>query len=772
MEVVVSRSASAVRAGVVAGAVLLAVLCSGCGGSSGGNQPPPVPSFSLSVSPSDPVLASGGNILLSISVVPQNGFSETVTVQIAGLPAAVTTVPAAPFTVPPSGLQVTLYAANTVPPGAYALTVSGSSSTLQRSVGAQLQVAPPAVSLDSLLVNQLLYDPGRQRLYASVPEQAGANGNTIAVIDPAKKMVEQFIAVGADPNALAMTDDGQFLYVGLDAAGEVQRVNLVTRVAELKFTLGSSGCSLCTWGAADIAPLPGQPHSVAVALKYLDLKPSTAGVMVYDEGVRRANLALSYNHSIAFSDPATLYGFGDSALNVVSIDADGATIASNGRMGFTDGNPAIRYVNGRLYLGTGIVLTVPGVDTAGLFYTGPSRGMAVDAVAGRTYLLRDRDTSNAAIFAFDNNSFQETGWIDLPLPAGQGYSLVQCGSAGFALGTSTGVLITNAPLTPPPVIGPDAGGVPATHLLHDPVRDKLYATVPGWAGSLGNSVVVIDPYLRTIESAIYVGSEPDELGLSPDANALYVTLTGSRKVAKVDLLAGSLQYSFSLRQGDPGGPPPTPSGVAVSPADNDLVAVTGYGFANCTAAAMYDHGVQLPAVPPWAGCVGSVVFGATALDLYGYTDDTSPIFFRMQVDPTGITGITRYDSLLTGNYAVSQTDMERLHYSQGILYSTRGAALDPAGPTVIGTFVMPYPEPFTIPTSVAPDASAGQVYFLTYGPQTPPINLVHFDAQSFTLLGTKAVSGSLYAPYDLVRFGTSGIAFATNDHRIIFADVP
>lgn len=762
---------SALRRALLAVLLIPVAIWTGCGGSPGGTQPPLVPSFTLLLSPANPTVASGSSTTVSITIIPQNGFSDTVSVQITGLPASATVSPAAPFTVPPSGLQVTIHAANSASPGTYALTFSGSSNTLHSSAAMSLQVAPPSVSLDSLIVNRLLYDPGRHRLYASVPDRAGANGNTVAVIDPAMKIVEQFIPVGTDPNALAMTDDGQFLYVGIDASGEIQRVNLATRIAELRFTLGGASAH-GSWSAATIAPLPNQPHSVAVSLRYLELSTGEAGVAVYDDGIRRPDIALAYDNSIAFSASGTLYGFGEGMLYTMAVDPTGVSTVRNGQSNFADtANPEMLISNGRIYLSNGVVLEDPPINLAGTFAGGDSRGMAVDPVAGRTYLLRDYYKVSASIFAFDNSTFRLMGSLDLPFPPGEGYSLVQCGSAGFALATSTGVLITNTALTPPPVIGSYAGSVPATHLIHDPVRDKIYATVPGIAGPLGNSVVIIDPYSQTIESSIYVGSEPDEMGLSFDANALFVTLTGSRKIAKVDLVAQTIQYWFPLGPSPLDAAPMIPTSVAVSPDNNDVVAVSRYGFFFCTPVAIYDHGVALANVSPGFGCVSSVLFGASGSVLYGYTDGAPPTFFRMQVDTTGITANTEFDSLLSGDYLVSNPNMERLHYSQGILYSTRGAALDPAGPTVIGTFVMPFPPVATIPTSVVPDASSGQVYFLTYGPQAPPINVVRFDAQSFALLGTTPVNGSLYVGYDLVRFGSSGVAFATNDHRIIFVDL-
>jgi 6-phosphogluconolactonase (cycloisomerase 2 family) len=119
------------------------MLIIGCGGS--GNSPSE-PDFSISVSTPSvfvPLGIGGGTQQVSIRAV--NGFSQPVSVSLAGLPAGVTSSPASPFMVNPGSNQtVTLTAASNTPQGVQNITVNGSSGTLDHAASFSLSVANPS----------------------------------------------------------------------------------------------------------------------------------------------------------------------------------------------------------------------------------------------------------------------------------------------------------------------------------------------------------------------------------------------------------------------------------------------------------------------------------------------------------------------------------------------------------------------------------------------------------------------------------------------------
>lgn len=103
------------------------------------------------------------------------------------------------------------------------LTITGG------SVAAQPLFPPPVdgtVTALPLVHNDLVFDAGRQRYYASVPGSVAGVGNSIASIDPATGAVGYSAAIGSEPSALGLAADGSVLYVGLNGSGEVVRLAL------------------------------------------------------------------------------------------------------------------------------------------------------------------------------------------------------------------------------------------------------------------------------------------------------------------------------------------------------------------------------------------------------------------------------------------------------------------------------------------------------------------------------------------------------------------
>src|SRR5262249_42075027 len=70
--------------------------------------------------------------------------------------------------------------------------------------------------------NDVVYQSPTQRLYASVPSSAGAQGNSIARVDPTTGTVESTTWIGSEPNKLALASDQQTIYVGLDGSRAVR----------------------------------------------------------------------------------------------------------------------------------------------------------------------------------------------------------------------------------------------------------------------------------------------------------------------------------------------------------------------------------------------------------------------------------------------------------------------------------------------------------------------------------------------------------------------
>ncbi|MGI9115222.1 MAG: YncE family protein [Chthoniobacterales bacterium] len=159
--------------------------------------------------------------------------------------------------------------------------------------GVMLPIAVNGQTVQSLklVTNHIISDPVSGMIYASVPSSVGTHGNSIATVNPSSGTVVRRVFVGSEPDVLAASDDGQFVYVGLDGAEAVRRYVIATHRAGLQFSLGG-------FNAQDLKVLPGSPRSVAVL--------ASGTVAIYDNGVPRPNVASGSFGSLALSGSAAV----------------------------------------------------------------------------------------------------------------------------------------------------------------------------------------------------------------------------------------------------------------------------------------------------------------------------------------------------------------------------------------------------------------------------------------------------------------------------------
>ena len=118
---------------LIVGFVCFIEVLAGCGGQKG--PPPPVPNFTISVSPSlVSVVVGNTTSAILVSIIPQNGFAGTVNVSLQGIPAGVTAMPAASFSVAAGTTQsVTFSVAGSAAVGTSSVTFQATSGDLSHS---------------------------------------------------------------------------------------------------------------------------------------------------------------------------------------------------------------------------------------------------------------------------------------------------------------------------------------------------------------------------------------------------------------------------------------------------------------------------------------------------------------------------------------------------------------------------------------------------------------------------------------------------------------
>jgi hypothetical protein len=101
-----------------------------------------------------------------------------------------------------------------------------------------------------------------QLFYLSVAGTAAAHPNTVAVLDSKTGTVTSWQPTGINPNVLAVSDDSQLLYVGIDAA--VQHLLLPSFSSDINYSLPTDSFGGGPFVALDLQVAPGAPHTVAV----------------------------------------------------------------------------------------------------------------------------------------------------------------------------------------------------------------------------------------------------------------------------------------------------------------------------------------------------------------------------------------------------------------------------------------------------------------------------------------------------------------------------
>ncbi len=124
--------------------------------------------------------------------------------------------------------------------------------------------------LVSVSANSVIYDSFSRKLYASLPSTStDYTGNSVVAIDPFTGTVGTPVLVGSEPNVLSETDDGTFLYVGLNGANSLARFDLLTGKLDGNIPLPTPPQFYApSNGISGMAVLPGSDNSLAVGLSY------------------------------------------------------------------------------------------------------------------------------------------------------------------------------------------------------------------------------------------------------------------------------------------------------------------------------------------------------------------------------------------------------------------------------------------------------------------------------------------------------------------------
>lgn len=311
--------------------------------------------------------------------------------------------------------------------------------------------------------NSMAKNPATGLLYVTVPSSAGAPyGNTVVSIDPETGSLGTPIPVGSEPNRIAVTDDGKYLWVGLDGASAVRRVNLTAGAADLQFSIGGNNTG---WYANPatvqaIAALPGSDTAVVVGTNGTGIATSSINIAIYDSGVLRGTAINNFVPTAlqVSGSNSEVYAASSNSYAVYTYSAAGlvqkGNIANNGTYA-SYGVDDLQVAGGRTYTDLGTVYDAEAGALLGTFYasgTAPAQGPTVaDTGLGRVFVLDNPQgyiyaSGYTQIQAFNISDFNPSSSNVVPISVSTGstYSgsashLTRWGTDGLAFRTNTGV---------------------------------------------------------------------------------------------------------------------------------------------------------------------------------------------------------------------------------------------------------------------------------------------------------------------------------------------
>ncbi len=372
----------------------------------------------------------------------------------------------------------------------------------------ELSLDPAARSVkfaDLTGVRDLVYDAVGGRFWASIPNAGVPTAGAVVPIDPQTGAVGAAIIVGNEPNQLAVSDDGLFLYVGLDGTRQIRRVNLQTgKAAEV--------ASLQDVWASDIEVVPGHSDQVAVALADYRYSPRISGIMLFQNMAllwRQGQLAAGgIGNDFAFDETGAraagaLPEISSDPIGVYSFDLTNKFTPIVQREYFVLAGGEVQWYGNRLFFDSGVVL-----DPANLWYLGsfPSGSKDWDPALQRMFNLQ-----GTTVQLLDPKSLLPTATLATPLGTQDNFGMWRWGVDGLAYLTSDRRLVMfESDLvsgTPHPrgvlsndqdADGVSLGAAVVSNVKHGTLAlnadgSFVYRPKPGFSGSDKFTYKVVDP---------------------------------------------------------------------------------------------------------------------------------------------------------------------------------------------------------------------------------------------------------------------------------------
>lgn len=379
---------------------------------------------------------------------------------------------------------------------------------------------PATITTLDLPANDIVWDPYAQRLYASMPSSYGTNGNSIAVINPQNGKVTGYYFAGSEPNQLALSSDSQYLYVGLNGNGSVQRLILPGFTPDIDVSLGTSAYGTTT--AAQLAVDPSDDHTWAVTIEVC----CNSGLYFYKDSSQLPDyITYPTIYDMAWINSGTLYGYGQDTISQVAVTTNGGTLGQQWN-DFVTGT-TIDYAAGLIYGNDGKVfnpstgLLVGSFDLSASCCGNGSPAVMPDSAINRFFALGVTPFYNYfSVTSYNLTQFTPVAVTDLSsLSSSTAESFIPWGNSGVAfilitccqnasyqtvLVKSPAMLLTSSTTTNPKPVAQFLTPASATHGgWNFPVTVTGTGFVPG-SQVTWNGISLYAAYVSATQLTVYV----------------------------------------------------------------------------------------------------------------------------------------------------------------------------------------------------------------------------------------------------------------------------
>jgi hypothetical protein len=273
-----------------------------------------------------------------------------------------------------------------------------------------------------------------------------ANGNTISVLDLATAKIVGSQFAGSNPNVIAISDDNQFLYAGINGASAVQRFTVPSLSPDVSYSLGTAGFDGPQF-ALDLGVAPGAPHTTAVSLGSFGVSPSAqGGITIFDDATARATTAkggASLYDSLQWGADATALFAANSESTgfdfyTLSVTSSGVALSHDSSSVFSSFSNRIHFDSGTklVYANDGHIVNPTTGTSVGTFNT--SGLMVPDSNLNKAFFLTGIGTSTITITSYDLTLFTKIDSITVNSVVGSPLRLIRWGQNGLAFNTDGG----------------------------------------------------------------------------------------------------------------------------------------------------------------------------------------------------------------------------------------------------------------------------------------------------------------------------------------------